>query len=345
MPSRLTGGLMAKNIAIFSDCTGNSSAKLLKTNVWRLYDALDLSGPGQIAYYDDGVGTSSFKPYAILSGAIGLGLKRNVKHAYAFLSRAYQPGDRIYAFGFSRGAFTIRILIGLVFSQGLARGSTEAELWKDVNAKWWAYRKRSRTRVMRRIRKASEKRTDGAAVKFTFVGLWDTVAAYGLPADELTRAWDYYVWPLSMNDRVPCDNVEKAFHALSIDDERNAFHPVLWTEKNEPQNATSTDLNLERISQVWFAGVHANVGGGYPDDSLAHVPLHWVMVEAHNRGLVFQKNKFTSIQAAAVASGPMHDSRRGIGGYYRYNPRNIQKLIKDDFRDVTIVRPKIHQAV
>jgi uncharacterized protein (DUF2235 family) len=336
---------MSKNIAIFSDGTGNSSAKLFKTNVWRLYEALDLFGPEQIAYYDDGVGTSSFKPYAILGGALGLGLKRNVKHIYAFLSRAYQPGDRIYAFGFSRGAFTIRILIGLVFNQGLARGSTEAELWENVNAKWWAYRKRARTRVMRKLRPRGEKRTDGAEVKFTFVGLWDTVNAYGLPADELTRAWDEYVWPLSMNDRIPCNNVEKAFHALSIDDERNAFHPVLWTETGEPQNATSTHLDQEKISQVWFAGVHANVGGGYPDDSLAYVPLYWIMNEARRRGLDFQYNKLPSTQVAAVASGPMYDSRRGIAGYYRYQPRKITKLIQDDFHEVSIRRPKIHESV
>ena len=137
---------MSKNIVLFSDGTGNSSAKLFKTNVWRLYQALDLSGPDQIAYYDDGVGTSSFKPFAILGGALGWGLKRNVKHIYAFLSRNYQPGDRIYTLGFSRGAFTVRILIGLVHNQGLAHGATEAELWRDVHANWWAYRKRARTK-------------------------------------------------------------------------------------------------------------------------------------------------------------------------------------------------------
>jgi uncharacterized protein (DUF2235 family) len=127
--------------------------------------------------------------------------------------------DRIYAFGFSRGAFTIRILIGLVYDQGLARGATEAELWQEVNAKWWAYRKRARTKILGRIRtrmfgRQSPLRAD-PQIKFTFVGLWHTVSAYGFPADELTRAWDQYIWPLSMSDRIPCDNVEKAFHALS----------------------------------------------------------------------------------------------------------------------------------
>jgi len=137
---------MPKNIVLFSDGTGNSSAKLFKTNVWRLYEATDLRRPDQIAYYDDGVGTSPFKPYALLGGALGLGLKRNVKHIYAFLCRNYEAGDRIYAFGFSRGAFTIRILIGLVHNQGLASAATESELWRLVEARWRAYRKHASIR-------------------------------------------------------------------------------------------------------------------------------------------------------------------------------------------------------
>src|SRR5882757_8483039 len=206
---------MAKNIVLFSDGTGNSSAKLFKTNVWRLYEATDLTSPDQIAYYDDGVGTSPFKPYALLGGALGLGLKRNVKHIYAFLCRNYQPGDRIYAFGFSRGAFTIRVLIGFVHSQGLVAAATEGELWQQVEARWRAYRKPARIRIVREFRKklgAQAPAVSAAAnpqVKFNFVGLSDTVAAYGLPADELTRAWDQYVWPLSMSDRVPSSSIEK----------------------------------------------------------------------------------------------------------------------------------------
>src|SRR6202521_3015548 len=95
-------GVMAKNIVVLSDGTGNSAAKIWKTNVWRLYEALDLSDGSQIARYDDGVGTSSFKPIAILGGALGYGLKRNVIALYCFLCLHYKAGDQIYAFGFSR---------------------------------------------------------------------------------------------------------------------------------------------------------------------------------------------------------------------------------------------------
>src|SRR4051812_7400838 len=311
---------MPKNIVLFSDGTGNSSAKLFKTNVWRLYEATDLRRPDQVAYYDDGVGTSPFKPYALLGGALGLGLKRNVKHIYAFLCRNYEPGDRIYAFGFSRGAFTIRILIGLVHNQGLVSATTESELWRLVEARWRAYRKPARIRIVREMRKqlhAPTPSTSAAAnaqVKFTFVGLWDTVAAYGLPADELTHAWDEYVWPLSMSDRIPSSSIEKAFHALSLDDERQTFHPVLWTEVHEPQNANSEHLDNERISQVWFTGVHSNIGGGYSDDSLSFVSLDWIMQEASNRGLRYVAGAHEQVKAEMAANGPIYDSRKGLGG-------------------------------
>src|SRR5262249_7522899 len=113
---------MGRNIVLLSDGTGNSSAKLFKTNVWRLYQALDLTDPDeQVAYYDDGVGTSSFKLFAVLGGIFGFGLKRNVLDIYSFCCRNYRKdkADRIYGFGFSRGAFTIRIVAGFISLMGL----------------------------------------------------------------------------------------------------------------------------------------------------------------------------------------------------------------------------------
>src|SRR3954469_24949288 len=117
-----------RNIVLLSDGTGNAAGKLFKTNVWRTYQALDLSSINQIAFYDDGVGTSSIKPLAILGGAFGWGLKRNVLALYRFLCEAYQPGDRIYLFGFSRGAFTVRMLAGLIASKGVLAGCDQSTL-------------------------------------------------------------------------------------------------------------------------------------------------------------------------------------------------------------------------
>jgi uncharacterized protein (DUF2235 family) len=120
---------MARKIVVLSDGTGNSSAALWRTNVWRTFDALDLSGSDQVAFYDDGVGTSSFKPLAILGGAFGYGLKRNVIDIYKFVCRNYQTdADEIFGFGFSRGAFTIRVVMGLILDQGLVQADNEIDL-------------------------------------------------------------------------------------------------------------------------------------------------------------------------------------------------------------------------
>ncbi len=365
-----------RNIVVFSDGTGNSSAKLFKTNVWRMYDAIDLSGTDQIALYDDGVGTASFAPLAVLGGGFGWGLKRNVRDLYMFLCRNYRPGDRIFAFGFSRGAFTVRVLAGLIESEGLIRGHDGRELMRLAT---WAYRRyrgrRNPTRgmmgVFRRARNGllqfaeklrgcrSYASLDGTSAKvkprIEFLGVWDTVDAYGLPMDELTRGWDQWIWPLSMPDicTLP-DCVDKACHAVALDDERNTFHPLLWDETGHQVNLGSTHTDEERLTQVWFAGVHSDVGGGYPDDGLAHAPLVWISREAQKRGLRFQSHLYDAPPAFPIpkiwpprfsASAPLHDSRRGFGSYYRYNPRHIKRLTDDDFASIVVRRPKIHASV
>jgi uncharacterized protein (DUF2235 family) len=355
----------SKNIVLLSDGTGNSSAKLMKTNVWRLYEALDLTAGDQIAMYDNGVGTSSFKLLAVLGGGLGWGLKRNVRDLYMFACRNYRPAsgdrdaDRLYAFGFSRGAFTIRVLIGLINDQGLITGVRGRELERRAK---WAYREYRRkfnatkglVSPLRRLRDAvlrtwerAWKRSpydnrNNVRAQVSFLGLWDTVDAYGLPIDEMTRGWDRWVWPLSMCERTRPAIVDKVCHAMALDDERHTFHPVLLDESTEPLHAHT---DAERVTQVWFAGVHSNVGGGYPDDSLAHVPLRWMAGEAAKKGLRLHPHMTAEWSARADPHGPAYDPRRGLGCYYRYNPRSIKKLTADRFADISIKRPKIHETV
>jgi len=189
--------------------------------------------------------------------------------------------------------------------------------------------------------------------KIRFLGLWDTVAAYGLPVDEMTRGVSQWIWPLELPERRLCDQVERACHALSLDDERTTFHPVLWTERDEKRPACDADgiyeTKKERISQVWFAGVHSNVGGGYPDDSLAHIPLCWIMAEAQDCGLRYKPDAVEQCKAARDKDGRLYDSRHGLGGYYRYGPRKIYDLChmrfsrrRDD--EVEIAIAKIHES-
>ena len=335
-----------KNIVLLSDGTGNSAAKLHKTNVWRLYQALDLTDPQrQIAYYDDGVGTSSLKPLAVIGGAFGWGLKRNVLDLYCYLSRNYRPGDRISCFGFSRGAFTIRILIGLINRQGLPSPDlAERQRREQAESAFGSYRslgKHWKRKLAWQPAAKAVRHKD--APDIDFVGLWDTVAAYGLPIDELTRAWSF-LFPLSVPDRNPCDIMLRACHVLALDDERKTFHPILWNEAGLNQGATK--IAGERITQVWFAGAHSDVGGGYAEDALAHISLGWMIKQA--KDLRFNDEAVKRLQAASNVNGMQHDPRKGAGAVYRYLPREVAALSQDrrDQRNqVIIARPKIHESV
>ncbi len=359
---------MTKRIIVLSDGTGNSSAAFWRTNVWRMFESLDLTGSDQVALYDDGVGTSSFKPIAIIGGAFGYGLRRNVIDIYKFICRNHRsPTDEIFGFGFSRGAFTIRVVMGLVLNQGLVQADTEAELDRRAKAAYKSYRKgRFRTRWTGLLRTASSTPqphvvpTGNKPIeRIRFLGLWDTVAAYGLPFDEMTRGVNDWIWPLELPDRILSPAVQRACHALALDDERTTFHPVLWDESREPQPANRNEprpLNSERISQVWFTGVHSNAGGGYPDDSLAHIPLYWIMCEAQDCGLRFKAPPKADPDSLIGAlgrrdkDGRLYDSRSGLAGTYRYGPRKLavlcdQKFSERDGDAVKIGLPKIHESV
>ncbi len=344
-----------------------------RTNVWRLFQALDLTNSRQVAMYDDGVGSSSFKPLAVLGGIVGWGLKRNVLDLYMFLCRNYEPGARIYAFGFSRGAFTIRVLLGLVAHQGLARYETERQLRQRAIGAYRAYRKarfhsvshvETLFRLLRdgglRLAGRRYRRDDNLAPPtIRFVGLWDTVAAYGLPIEEMTRGVNQWLWPLELPDRKLGATVTRACHALALDDERTTFHPVLWSERQEAPAIPDAEgrrwTKDERVSQVWFAGSHSNVGGGYPDDSLAHVSLTWIMKEAELCDLRFKAtpeadpDAALNVRSSADKDGRLYDSRHALGGYYRYGPRKIYELChrrssrrEDD--EVTIDAPRVHES-
>ncbi|MFJ5488418.1 DUF2235 domain-containing protein [Hansschlegelia beijingensis] len=357
------------NIVVLSDGTGNSSGTLFRTNVWKLYKALDLEDrqnppePRQFALYDDGVGTSSFRPLALIGGAFGYGLARNVRELYAFVCRTYQPGDQIYVFGFSRGAYTVRVLLGLIYRQGLVPyDGDEAQFQADVAAAYRAYRAErfhtrirherilramrdaaitarnlvTRTKPYGRLDQSRLGRWNTDPIPIRFLGVWDTVAAYGLPIEELTRAVDRYVWPMSFSDRELGKSVKAACHALALDDERQSFHPLLWTEA-KPEDAA-------RLRQVWFAGAHSDVGGGYPDDAAGYVPLNWMIEAASAARLRFLPEVRADYLTLTDENGLLHDSRTGLAGYYRYKPRRIDGMLRADAGKVKISRIKVHES-
>ncbi len=368
-------GAGARNIVLFSDGTGNSSGKLFKTNVWRMYEAVDLgpistSDREQIAFYDDGVGTSGLKPIALLGGIFGQGLKRNVLDIYKFACRSYKPsegqepnvdredkGDLIYSFGFSRGAFTIRLVIALIADQGLVPYENEHQLDQQARAAYRKFRRNVKLRypyspmtlvrwmaggigllwrAMWRTPPYEQEKNWRPVIRF--IGVWDTVSAYGGPIMEVTRAIDNWIHPLSMPNYTLNERVQRARHALALDDERDSFHPLLWDEVAEQtiieqrknDSKMPAWLDDRRLEQVWFAGMHADVGGGYPDESLSFVSLLWMVEEAQKAGLRTVNIVIDRYRALASSLGPIHDSRSGIGAYYRYQPRRIESWLDTD---------------
>lgn len=355
-----------RDLVALADGTGNSAAKSFKSNVWRIYQALDLTDGTQLAVFGDGVGTSSFKPMQYLGLALGLGVKRNVLNLYKFWCLNYNAGDRLWAFGFSRGAFTVRLLADLVHYEGLVSFASEEELDRAAIAAYRAYRSKTfptkipwvwAARAVRDIgvrlrnwatgaRQYSEIKAETYSrgrhlVDIHFIGVWDTVAAYGLPIHELTLAFNRWVWPMLFTDTSLPPNVLRARQALSLDDERRTFFPIPWDEAEERKLREQDDPSLDpdRLVQVWFAGTHANIGGGYPDDSLAYVPLLWMIDEAASNELRFNPLIVANYAAIASPTGRLYDSRAGFGVFYRYQPRNVQALMGRG------VRPLVHYEV
>lgn len=371
---------MGRNIVLLSDGTGNSAGKVWRTNVWRTFEALDLSGSDQVAFYDDGVGTSSFKPMAMLGGAFGFGLRRNVIELYKFACRNYRDdSDRLYGFGFSRGAFTIRIVMGLIANQGLVQADTEAELHSLASAAYRAYRK-ERYEKLRLERPYQYLRNMVGPhyppenirrnIQIEFIGVWDTVSAYGMPIKEMNVGIHDYLWPIELPTDRLSRSVVRAVQALALDEERTTFHPQLWDETGEnPKTGRLTERRWiadERLTQVWFAGVHSNVGGGYPDDSLAYISFYWMLGEARRSGLKFKSDHmdappdadvmradpdtFKNAIAKRDKDGRMYDPRAGLGGYYRYGPRKLvpefyPHASKGEGDEVEVGRAKIHESV
>jgi uncharacterized protein (DUF2235 family) len=341
---------MAKNIILCSDGTGNSDIKGRGTNVFKLFEAVDLNEhrlnpmlDQQLAFYDDGVGTRGITLLRMLGGAAGYGLKRNVKDLYRALSRVYDVGDRIYLFGFSRGAFTVRTLAGLIGTCGIVKGescSTTDQLRRAVEAAYVAYRTRYSslfTRAVRGLRGAANgphaieefqrNYPVHAPVPIEFIGVWDTVDAVGMPfalAGLVNRLVYQFKFPTSTLGAA----VKRAYHALSIDDARMAFEPVLWMGPDD------------RIEQVWFAGAHSNVGGGYPKQGMSLVALEWMLAHAAATGLRLNRMDVELFRSHASVDDMLYDPRSGLGSFYRWAPRDIRK-----YCERSGIPPRIHLTV
>jgi uncharacterized protein (DUF2235 family) len=355
----MESGMPGKNIVLCSDGTGNIDIKSRGTNVFKLYEAVDIQGHKidpclgpQVAFYDDGVGTSRFLPLRLVGGAFGWGFTRNVKTLYTELIHVYQPGDRLYLFGFSRGAYTVRALCGLIQYCGIVdlnRCGTDV-LEDRVDECWRVFRKEAFKRATEQQRRRSkpssqddererarrerlgavidDRYAPNGTIQIEFLGVWDTVGAVGAPFDELRDVLNW-IYPMRFSELTPSCHIKRACHALSIDDQRRTFRPELWNEHN---------IVRTKVDQVWFAGVHSNIGGGYPKHGLSLVALDWMMAESEKCGLRFIPTDREYVRTHQDVHSKLYDSRAGLAMYYRWEPRDIAKLC----RLHEAGRPKIH---
>lgn len=332
---------MAKNIIICSDGTGNTAIKGRGTNVFKIFEAVDLNQhryepalDPQVAIYDDGVGTESFKPLKLLGGVFGVGLSRNVRQLYKELCRIYDPEDRIYLFGFSRGAFTVRTLAGLIDACGILKRDgieTNGELEKRVKLAYKNYRRRYRTKLMRLIAGEPEETREDVGVDIHFIGVWDTVDAVGLPFPAFASFVNATIYQFKFSNLALSSHVKNAFHALAIDDERHSFHPLLWDESKRAKDQV--------IKQVWFSGAHSNVGGGYPKQGMSLVALDWIMTQAEAANLRFIESEREYYRAHGNVDDKLYNPRAGGGSLYRWLPRDIDALCKGK------CEPQLHLSV
>lgn len=344
-----------KRIVLCSDGTGNKGGVGRDTNVWRLYNAVDRSVAAdnaipQIAFYDDGIGTQKWKILKASGGAFGFGLSRNIRQLYEALARNYEPGDEIYVFGFSRGAYTARVLAALVCQCGVLRieddwsqRAVKSRIREALRHHRDSYDKpiltgwlralysglRNKQKTAEEYRKAlSHDRSwdpKGEKKIVTFVGVWDTVSAIGSPVFGITSLINTFLYRVDFPDHAVHTRVAKARHALAMDDERATFHPELWDEKTTQTIARDCKVDCPDVEQIWFPGVHSNVGGGYPKQGLAYASLAWIMNES---GLRFSPHELSEANANINPADKLYNSRAGLAAYYRYKPRAIASLAK-----------------
>lgn len=241
-----------------------------QTNVYRLARRIcDYDGDiRQRFYYDPGVGSSTRKRF--LGGLFGYGLSQNLLNGYAWLAKHYTEGDEIWLFGFSRGAYTARSLVGLIRKCGLLHIVTPNLLDKAEGI--YRNKKQAPDSDECLAFRSRYSRTP----RVYFIGVWDTVGALGVPGTFLSEKGKY-AW----HDTELSSIVDYAYHAMALDEHRAVFDVTLWTSIDGKQKGRNCE-----VQQCWFVGAHANVGGGYGDDDLlADIPLQWMLHKAQKAGL------------------------------------------------------------
>ena len=342
---------MSKNIVVLSDGTGQEGGKGHDTNVYKLFRMLEDRTEHQIVFYDEGLGTDLHK---FTGNAFGTGFSKNLLQCYQFIYDNYNAGDRIYLFGFSRGAATVRSLASFIHYFGILPKS-RPELIKEA---FKLYRK-GQDKVSSEIFKKTYNLFRGGqsedvkdelnekATKFVhehpnqwakieFMGVWDTVPALGVVALAGLNSFFGKILRYSFHDFKLHPSVKNAYHALSIDDDRLWFHPSLWTQKTREEQI---------VEQVWFSGAHTDVGGGFNEPGLSDITLEWMLEKAVNYGLrtYFGSREYWNFVIAPDPTDLYHPPRTGFGKIFKKGPRN--RVWANQGADAAFGQPIIHESV
>jgi uncharacterized protein (DUF2235 family) len=317
---------MSKRIVICCDGTWNTPDRkdgdaVAPSNVVKLARAirsLDDEGVVQVVYYDEGVGARGSRLSRMWAGMTGGGLEENVVDAYRFLVENYAAGDDIYVFGFSRGAFTVRSLVGMLRKCGLL-----AKVHADRTLEaYWLYRDRAEKVDGPKAIGFRSRYGVPSKLRVQCIGVWDTVGALGIPWRPLAFTRKKH----EFHDLALSTYVANAFQALAIDERRVHFPPAVWQVQAPGPNRAPVPLAApgkpQRVEQVWFAGTHSNIGGGYADSGLSDLTLAWMKERAEECGLAFDNDYLAQI-AHPNPFGVLRDSRTGLYRLFRARDRVI----------------------
>ncbi|QWC83757.1 DUF2235 domain-containing protein [Nocardioidaceae bacterium] len=294
-----------KRILVACDGTWNTARQADRTNVVRTHEAVlprGEDGAPQLAHYVAGVGT---KPWErVLGGVFGFGLSDNVRDAYRFVVEHFEPGDEIFLIGFSRGAYTARSTAGLIRKAGVLRRDLPGDGRGDrrgldarVAEAYALYRTGQHPEDPDVV---AFRRTHSHETRIRFVGVWDTVGSLGIPlsgvglAALVNRRWQFHDTDLS-------SRIDTAVHAVAIDERRGPFTPAMWRTDGTAR---------QEVEQVWFAGVHSDVGGGYAERGLADLSWTWLAGRAADCGLTLDPDVLAA--ARPDPDGVLHESRTGV---------------------------------
>lgn len=317
-----------KNIVICCDGTWNTPDDRdhgvpIPTNVVQLYNVvakLDSQGKRQHRYYHPGVGTNGSWWDKVIGGGAGAGLNENIMSAYRELCDHYEADDHIFLFGFSRGAYTVRSLAGLVSYAGLLdlSGLGESDAWERIERIFKkGYRHKSEDRQVWNQLGWTFLNSRDQLIPIWFLGVWDTVGALGIPDDMALLNLIDNMHDYSFHDTALSLSVKTARHAVALDEMRASFQPTLWATTNEVD-----------AKQIWFPGVHSDVGGGYREAGLSHGALDWMVKEAANCGLTFDASSLVQIKPDHL--DVLHDSCINAFSLLPTQPRSAPALSSSD---------------